>query len=128
MPLQIGEGLGDDPRISSAGALSSVFRGRNAVSEWHYAQEDRLEELTELRFFTMKKRQPDGEVQFRITVKEFATPPPGQYVRFFAEADKPVNQKTAPIIPSGWGDSVLKALADCMRMIRQFPYEGEQRD
>lgn len=82
----------------------------------------------ELRFFTMKKRQPDGDVYFRITVKEFATAPPGQYVRFFAEADKAVNQKTAPIVPSGWGDSVLKALADCMRMIRQFPYEGEQRD
>lgn len=98
------------------------------MSEWHYAQEDRAEELTELRFFTMKKRQPDGDVQFRITVKEFATAPPGQYVRFFAEADKAVNQKTAPIVPSGWGDSVLKALADCMRMIRQFPYEGEQRD
>lgn len=98
------------------------------MSEWHYAQEDRMEELTELRFFTMKKRQPDGDVHFRITVKEFAVAPPGQYMRFFAEADKPVNQKLAPIVPSGWGDTVLKALADCMRMIRQFPYEGEQRD
>lgn len=98
------------------------------MSDWHYAQEDRAEELTELRFFTMKKRQPDGDVRFRITVKEFAAPPPGQFVRFFAEADKRVNQKTAPIIPSGWGDTALKALADCLRMIRQFPYEGDPRD
>lgn len=94
------------------------------MSEWHYAQENKGEELAELRSFTMKKRDAAGETSFRITVKEFATPPPGQHVRFFAEADKAVNQKTAPIVPSGWGDTALKALADCMRMIRQFPYEG----
>jgi len=98
------------------------------VAEWQYAQSDRSEELAQLYFFSMKKRQPDGDVNFRITVREFAAPPPGQHLRFFAEADKPVNQKTAPFLPSGWGDSVLKALADCMRLIRQFPYEGEMRD
>ncbi|MGH9726152.1 MAG: hypothetical protein ACRD41_13895, partial [Candidatus Acidiferrales bacterium] len=69
--------------------------------------------------------QEGGSVEFRITVREFAAAPPGHSLRFFAEADKTVNQKTAPILPSGWGDSVLKALADCMRMIRQFPYEGQ---
>lgn len=95
------------------------------MTAWHFAQQDRTEELAELHTFTMKKRQPDGDVIFQITVKEFATPPAGQYDRFFAEADKAVNQKTAPIVPSGWGDSMLKALADCLRMIRQFPYEGE---
>lgn len=95
------------------------------MSEWHFAQDDRAEELAQLHSFSMKKRQPGGEVLFRITVKEFAVPPPGQFVRFFAEADKPVNQKTAPFIPSGWGDSVFKALADCLRLIRQFPYEAE---
>ncbi|HEV2615489.1 MAG TPA: hypothetical protein VGU63_02640 [Candidatus Acidoferrales bacterium] len=98
------------------------------MSDWHHAQENRTEELSELRFFTMRKQQPDGEVAFQITVKEFAAPPPGQYMRFFAQADKAVNQKTAAIVPTGWGDTVLKALADCMRMIRQFPYEGEPRD
>lgn len=94
------------------------------MTEWHYAQENKSEELAHLSYFTMKKRQGDDEIRFQITVKEFATPPAGQHVRFFAEADKAVNQKTAPIVPSGWGDTVLKALADCMRMIRQFPYEG----
>jgi hypothetical protein len=94
------------------------------LSEWHYAQENKAEELAHLQYFTMKKRQGNDEIQFHITVKEFATPPPGQHVRFFAEADKAVNQKSAPIVPSGWGDTSLKALADCMRMIRQFPYEG----
>lgn len=98
------------------------------MAEWHYAQADRSEELAEFHFFSMKKRQPGGDVTFRITVREYATPPAGQRLRFFAEADKPVNQKTAAILPSGWGDSLVKALGDCLRLIRQFPYEGEERD
>ena len=97
------------------------------MAEWEYAQTDRTEELAELHVFTMKKHQPGGDVTFRITVKEDATPPLGQHLRFFAEADKPVNQKTAAFVPSGWGSSVLKALADCMRLIRQFPYEGDEK-
>lgn len=97
------------------------------MAEWHYGQVDRTEELAQLHFFSMKKRQSGGHVDFRITVKEFAAPPPGQHLRFFAEADKAVNQKTAPILPCGWGDSILEALSDCMRIIRQFPYEGEEQ-
>lgn len=95
------------------------------MAEWHYAQSDPSEELATLHFFSVKKRQPGGDVSFRITVWEFAVPPAGHHQCFFAEADKPVNQKTAAIVPCGWGDSILKALADCIRMIRQFPYEGE---
>jgi len=45
----------------------------------------------------------------------------------FAEADKSLNQKPAPVVPSGWGESLLSALSDCMRMIRQSPNEGEER-
>ncbi len=97
------------------------------MAEWEYAQADKNEELAELHFFTMKKHQPSGDVTFKITVKEYATPPLGQHLRFFAEADKAVNQKTAPFVPSGWGSSVLKALADCMRLVRQFPYEGDEQ-
>lgn len=97
------------------------------MADWQYAQADRAEELAQLYFFSMKKRQPGGDVSFRITVKEFASAPPGQHLRFFAEADKQVNQKTAPFLPSGWGDTILKALADCMRIIRDFPYEGDER-
>ncbi|MGH9684239.1 MAG: hypothetical protein ACRD4S_11600 [Candidatus Acidiferrales bacterium] len=97
------------------------------MTEWHYAQTDGSEELAQLHFFSVKKNGPGGEVDFRITVKEFAVAPAGQFLRFFAEADKPVNQKSAPIIPSGWGNSLLKALSDCVRIIRQFPYDGEER-
>jgi hypothetical protein len=96
------------------------------LSDWYHLQQDVSEGLSQLHVFSMKKKAKAGEVQFQITVREYATPPPGQHVRFFAEADKQVNQKTLPIVPSGWGNSVFTALADCLRMIRQFPYEGEE--
>jgi hypothetical protein len=95
--------------------------------DWHFIQNNPSEDLAQLHFFTMKKRQPDGDVNFRITVKEFAVPPVGQRLHFFAEADKLVNQKTAALLPSGWGDSVWEALEGCLRLIRGFPYEGEER-
>jgi len=94
--------------------------------EWHYIHTYPSEELAQTHFFTMKKRQPEGVVAFRITVKEYAQPPVGQRVRFFAEADKLVNQKAAALLPSGWGDSVLEALEGCLRLIRQFPYQGKE--
>ena len=95
--------------------------------DWHFIQNNPSEELAQLHFFTMKKRQPDGDVNFRITVKEYAVPPVGQRLHYFAEADKLVNQKTAALLPSGWGDSVWEALEGCLRLIRGFPYEGEDR-
>jgi len=97
------------------------------VVKWQLVEADRAEELAELHFFSMKKHQAKRDVDFRITVREYATPPAGQHLHFFAEADKHVNQATAPILPCGWGDSVLEALSSCLRLIRQFPYEGEER-
>jgi hypothetical protein len=94
------------------------------MSDWKYAQVDRADELAQISHFTMVKHEEGSDTEFLITVKEFVTPPAGQHSKFFAQADKQVNQKTAAILPHGWGDSLLKALADCMRMIRQFPYEG----
>jgi len=93
--------------------------------EWHLTKTSSTEELAKLTFFSMKKNQPDGMVSFQITVKEYAVPPAGQRLRFFAEADKLVNQDSAPLLPSGWGDSVWEALEGCLRLIRQFPYEGK---
>jgi hypothetical protein len=93
------------------------------VQEWQYAQADPSDELAQLSLYSMKKKQDGREIEFRITVREYAARPATQHSRFFAEADKHVNQKTAAILPYGWGNSTLEALADCMRMIRQFPYE-----
>lgn len=94
------------------------------MSDWKFAQKDVHEELALLTQFSVKKHQKDGEVIFLITVKEFVNIPPGQVARFVAQADKYVNQKIAPILPTGWGNSLLDALSDCIRMIRQFPYDA----
>jgi len=97
------------------------------MSDWQFAQENPAEQLAQLHLFSIMKRQAGGDIPFRITVKEFAAPPPGQRLRFFAEADKPLNQKTASFVPCGWGNTVFNALIDCVRLIRQFPYEGTSR-
>jgi hypothetical protein len=96
------------------------------VSDWKFAQKDASEELALLHYFSFKKPQAGVEVCFLVTVSEYAAPPKGQFSRFFAQADKHVNQKTAPILPTGWGNSILEALTACIRMIREFPYEGEE--
>jgi len=93
--------------------------------QWQLTKTSPAEELANLAYFSMKKSQPEGTVNFLITVKEYAVPPAGQRLRFFAQADKHVNQKSAPLLPSGWGDSLAEALEGCLRLIRQFPYEGE---
>lgn len=94
------------------------------MSDWKFAQKDVSEELALLHSYSIKKQQNGIEICFLITVKEFAAPPREQYARFFAQADKHVNQKTAPLLPTGWGNSILEALSACVRMIRDFPYEG----
>jgi len=97
------------------------------MSDWVYLQANPAEELMRLHEFSIVKVQTTGNVTFGITVKEFAVPPPGQRVRFYAEADKAVNQKAAAFVPCGWGESLFSALGDCVRLIRQFPYESEER-
>lgn len=97
------------------------------MSDWEYIPADSAEQLMQLHHFSIMKQTATGNVKFAITVKEFAVPPPGQRVRFYAEADKAVNQKTASFVPCGWGTSIFSALGDCVRLIRQFPYEGEER-
>jgi hypothetical protein len=92
------------------------------MAEWHFAQEDPSEELSQVHTFSMKKHQADGDIEFVITVKEYVDRNP-QLMRFFAQADKQVNQKTAGFRPFGWGTSLVEALSECMRVIRRNPYE-----
>ena len=95
------------------------------MSDWKFAQKEVSEELALLHHFSIKKNQKDGDIEFLVTVREFAAPPKGQYARFFAQADKFVNQRTAPHVRLWMGRSLLEARCPCVRMIRQFPYEGE---
>ena len=92
------------------------------MAEWVYAQKDPAEELAQLQYFSIKKLRPEGDVDFVNTVKEVASRNNVQ-MRFYAQADKEVNQRTAPFRPFGSGDSVLAALTECVRAIRQYPYE-----
>jgi hypothetical protein len=90
------------------------------MAEWTYAQKDPAEELAQLHVFSFKKAQAVGDVEFRITVKEFAERNALQ-MRFFAQADREVNQDAAPFVPFGWGPTLLDALGECLKGIRQYP-------
>jgi hypothetical protein len=92
------------------------------MAEWHFAQEDPSEELAQLHFFSFKKNQPEGSIEFVITVKEYVDRNP-QLMRFYACADKEVNQKVAAFRPFGWGTTLSDALSECLRIIRRHPYE-----
>jgi hypothetical protein len=92
------------------------------VADWVHAQTDPADELAQLHYFSFKKRQPEGEIEFVITVKEYASRNALQ-MRFYAQADKEINQRSAPFRPFGSGDSLLLALSECLRTIRQYPYE-----
>jgi len=94
------------------------------VAEWVYTQNDPGEELAQLHYFSIKKVQAEGGVEFVITVKEFA-PRNELQMRFYAQADKEVNQRTAAFRPFGWGDSLLGALRECLQSLRQYPYEPD---
>ncbi len=92
------------------------------MSEWAYAQDDPAERLCKIEQYSVMKQQAGGDVEFLITVREYFTPP-DPAMRFLAQSDKQTNQKTAPYTPTGWGSSLLQALAECMKGIRRFPYE-----
>ena len=93
------------------------------MHEWTYAQTDPSEQLAQVHYFSMKKLQPDGEVEFIITVKEFCTPK-DPAARFLAQTDKQTNQKVATYTPTGWGTSLLEALSECVKAVNRFPYQG----
>ena len=93
------------------------------MTEWRFASEDPADELAILHRFSVKKREPGGDVEFTITVKEYAKPRDSTML-FFALADKQVLQRDGAYTPCGWGTTLLKALAECILQIKQFPYQG----
>ncbi len=95
------------------------------MTEWHFAQTDKAEELAILHHFSIKKPTPQGSVDFVITVKEYATPK-DQTMKFVATADKQVFQGGVPFFPVGWGNTLLKALAECILHIKQFPFNADE--
>jgi hypothetical protein len=93
------------------------------LSDWNFAQTDPAQQLALIQQFSVMKQDPDGEVEFLITVREYATPKEPT-MKFFALADKQINRNSAPFTPCGWGSSLLDALAECVRSVNRFPYNG----
>lgn len=93
------------------------------MSEWTFVESNKAYKLCKIHQFGMTRPQPDGDVDFLITVKEYVTPP-DPAMRFFAQADRQTNQETLAYTPSGWGSTLLTALAECIRAIEKFPYQG----
>ena len=89
------------------------------MTDWHFAQEDPSDELCQLHHFAIKH---DG-VDFVLTVREYLTPPDPS-MKFLAVADKQTNQGNAAYTPTGWGKTLLSALAECVRAVKRFPYQG----
>ena len=89
------------------------------MEEWIFAQSDPSQQLAKVHHFSMTKCHAGGECEVAITVKEFLTPK-DPALGFFAKANIQTNQGLAPYTPCGWGDSVLAALAECMREVERF--------
>ncbi|HUV69243.1 MAG TPA: hypothetical protein VMW15_06235 [Terracidiphilus sp.] len=95
------------------------------MADWKYVQRDASEALAKLHFFSMTKQHAGGEIEARITIKEFATPKTSD-LQFFAQADIELNQKTMKFHPCGWSETMMGALAECMRNLRKFDFEAEE--
>jgi hypothetical protein len=92
------------------------------MEEWKYIEAARAFELTKLHYFSVKKKQTSGPVEFKITVREVGIPETTD-MAFYAEADKATNQKVAPFIPCGWGKTLEDAVRLCIQNIQRFDYE-----
>ena len=90
------------------------------MGDWEFAQANPEQQLARVHHFSMCTKQETGDVEFTITVKEFLTPR-DPAMGFFAQADKQTNQGVAPYTPICWGQTLLAALAPCMRQVDGSP-------
>jgi hypothetical protein len=93
------------------------------MNDWKYLERDPSEALARLHFFSVTKKHSSGEIEARITVKEFATAQLRD-LQFFAVADIELNQKTLRFQPVGWSETLMGALAECLKNFRRFEYES----
>jgi hypothetical protein len=95
------------------------------VNEWKLVQKDSSEALARLHFFCVTKKHAKGEIEARITVKEFASAKTSD-MQFYATADLELNQKTLRFQPCGWSETLVGALGECMRNLRKFDYQADE--
>ena len=94
------------------------------MTDLSFLSSDEAEELAQLHFFSIKKRHARGEVEIRITVKEFALRN-AQGMKFYAQADQALNQAAVPFQPFGWGETLSAALGECLSQIRRHQYQEQ---
>ncbi len=93
------------------------------MNDWKLVQKDPSEQLARLHFFSVTKKHASGEVEARIIVKEFVTAKTSD-MQYYASADIELNQKTLKFQPCGWSETLMGALAECLRNLRKFEYEA----
>ena len=113
----------EEERSFASLRMTRLVGWEGRMAEWQFAESKPADELAQLSYYSVKKAHAGGSVEFIITVKEFASAR-DESLKFFAQADKQTNQNTAAYTPSGWGDTLLKALAEYIEAIHRFPYEG----
>ena len=96
------------------------------MEDWKYTQRDPSESLAKLHHFSITKKHACGEIEAIITVKEFATAKNAD-LKFYASADIELNQKTLKFKPFGWSETLMGALAECLRNLRKFDYECDEQ-
>ncbi|HSM79492.1 MAG TPA: hypothetical protein VLT57_17760 [Bryobacteraceae bacterium] len=97
------------------------------MDEWKLLQKDPSESMAKLHHYSVTKKHALGDVEVRITVKEFATAKTSD-MKFYACADVELNQKAMPFKPCGWGETLFCALSDCMRNLRRFDFEQTEAE
>ena len=95
------------------------------MNDWKLMQRDPSESLARLHFFSVKKKHAAGEIEARITVREFVTAKTSD-MQFYASADVELNQKTMKFRPCGWHETLAGALSECLRNLRKFDYEAAE--
>ncbi len=93
------------------------------MADWHFAQTDPSEEFAQLHHFSMKKRHPSGDLEFIITVREYAERN-AQHMKFYAQADRQVGRDGERFTPFGWGETLLAALRECKKFIQEYPCDA----
>jgi hypothetical protein len=90
------------------------------MSDWEFAQRDTSEQLAQIHHFSVTKNEGTRQIEFVITVREYVTPKEPA-MKFLATTDKQTNQKTMPFSPCGWGNTMLKALAESSSRLNASP-------
>jgi hypothetical protein len=95
------------------------------MNDWKLMQKDPSEALARLHFFSVKKKHAAGEIEARITVREFVSAKTSD-MQFYATADIELNQKAMKFQPCGWSETLAGALSECLRNLRKFDYEAAE--